>query len=135
MSSDLLNTALGRLESEFRRAAGPREVHQASSPDSPRARLERRVAREPVLREAIDAACRQWAQGEAWPISDPETSVFIWDRIVEARIFGEWLSRRVDLAPCGLLEIGRVLSLACPALGRTKTPGLMPKTPTLRARP
>lgn len=94
MNSDALKMALERLDAEFFKTAPAREALQEKSPDSTRVRLERRVAREPELRAAVDQACLQWAAGAPWPLTDPETCVFLWDRVVEARIFGQWLVER-----------------------------------------
>ena len=94
MNNDAFELAVEQLESVFHRAELRRIALEESSPGLARTRMEHRVAREPSLRSAIDTACRQWAAGEPWPLSDAETSVFLWDRVVEARTFARWLVER-----------------------------------------
>jgi|SRR5579863_3454809 len=94
MNNDALHKALEKLEFEFQTGA-PARVHlQESSPETTRERMERRVAREPLVRIAVDEACRQWIQKGNWSKCDAETSVYYWDRIVEARTFAQWLIER-----------------------------------------
>ena len=94
MPSDALHLALERIEAVFQKNAPNRIGYQEMASDSPLERMQRRVAREPAIRAAIDTACRQWAAGGPWPLSEAEPAVFLWDRIVEARTFGEWLVER-----------------------------------------
>jgi hypothetical protein len=86
--------AMARLESEFGQSALARELHRDISKGSARERMQGRILREPSIREAIDTACREWAKGHPWPMTDAETAVFLWDRVVEARVFGQWLTDR-----------------------------------------
>ena len=94
MNHDALQAALDRLASEFRAGALARIHLQESSLETTRERMERRVAREPSVRVAIDEACRRWIQTGGWKGCDAETSVFYWDRIVGARTFAQWLVER-----------------------------------------
>jgi hypothetical protein len=56
--------------------------------------MQRRVAREPSVRAAIDEACLRWIQEGKWSRCDAEMSVYYWDRVVEAHIFAQWLVER-----------------------------------------
>jgi hypothetical protein len=61
--------------------------------------MDARIAREPSVRAAIDEACRLWSAGHGWPRMDEETSVFVWDRLVEARSFAEFLATQSARVP------------------------------------
>lgn len=92
MIADALQAAVLRLETEFNGASAARDFRTKSSPGTPRERLLARIPREPSLRHAIDEACRLWAEQKPWPRMEPATAEFVWDRIVESRMFAQWLS-------------------------------------------
>lgn len=64
------------------------------------------MQREANLRAAIDKACLAWVDSDRWPRMDPETAVFVFDRIVEARFLAVWLAERglVATRPGGRAE-------------------------------
>ena len=94
MPSDALSLALDRLESEFRTGAPARVQLQESSSETTLQRMQRKVVREPEVRSTIDTTCQRWVQEGRWQGCDQEMAVFLWDRIVEARIFAQWLVER-----------------------------------------
>src|SRR5438270_12705007 len=67
--------------------SSPEEFAKTSSESRREERL-RRVAREPALREAIDEACRYWANHQKWPRMDQEAARFVFDRVANGRMFG-----------------------------------------------
>lgn len=82
---NVFQIAAERLESEFHRCLPLLGALQASIQGEASVRIPARIRHEFVHREAIDAACEQWAQGGGFPALPPEQALCVWDRVVEAR--------------------------------------------------
>lgn len=50
-----------------------------------------RIAREPVIRDAISESCLAWIENQPWPVMDHEQALFVADRFRYGYIFGLWL--------------------------------------------
>jgi hypothetical protein len=92
MKSEVLEGAFQKLEAVLKNASDARTSLQGnSSAKETRNRFASRIAREPRIRDAIDASCREFAAGRAWPLADDEVKIFFWDRVSAAHGFAGWL--------------------------------------------
>ena len=70
------------------------KAHLMSVDDRPLAPyLAARIAREPVIRDAISESCLEWIALRPLPKMDRETAVFLWERFEYANRFGQWLCK------------------------------------------
>jgi len=93
MSPSALDEAIGILEAEWRSSLHQQEALRVYSGASNREFRLARFTREPRLQEAVDEACRMWAQERHWPRMDVETSVFVYDRFEQAVVFASWIRK------------------------------------------
>ena len=95
MNADILKLAVAKLDEEVRKADPALAATQGNpNADESRQLLVARITGHGEMRDAIDNACRGWASGKPWPRMEAETAVLIWDRLVEAWRFAEWLQDR-----------------------------------------
>jgi len=93
MKPSPLDEAIDILEAEWRGALHQQEVLREYSGESNRERRLARFSREPRLQDAVDEACRMWAQERRWPRMDAETTVFVYDRFEQAVVFASWIRK------------------------------------------
>jgi hypothetical protein len=92
MKSTPLENVLARLESECQKANTARAGLRDNNQEKARFELQMRVAREFLLRNEVDAACRHWMKTGLWSKPEfPDTVLHYWDRLFEAMMLAGWL--------------------------------------------
>jgi hypothetical protein len=94
-----LRAVLDILADEANAAMPPRTALQSNKDAPPRERLAERIAREPLLRGKIDAACENYARTLTWPALSEAEIIFAHDRLLEGIRFGKWLLKHVPAMP------------------------------------
>jgi hypothetical protein len=90
-----LRAVIEILAQEANAAMPPRAALQGSKDAPPRDRLTERIAREPLLRGKIDAACENYARTLKWPNLSEAEIIFAHDRLLEGIRFGKWLLKHL----------------------------------------
>jgi hypothetical protein len=89
MTKSAFRAALKRLSGELVKVHSVKVKFAASTPVDERKRLHaRQVGREPLLRKAIDDACRFWVANNRWPLMENANAALIWERLYQANLFG-----------------------------------------------
>lgn len=91
-----LQQATDMIQTQYFEAMKARhtEVVRESIPADGQPPPPHRLVREPLIRHAVDDACREFARTGKFPLMADETAVFVWDRFEHAYALCGWAERQ-----------------------------------------
>lgn len=90
---DVLPSVTSRLMDALRDSVMIAEAQRANERNRIPEYVAAKIAREHAIRGAISESCAEWVKSGRFPLMDPETSLFFYDRLFFALALSRWLSQ------------------------------------------